>query len=75
MKFLVSAGANIDAKDKDDWTPLHDAACCNEDVEIAKFLVAHGANVHAKNADNKTPLDIAKEKKNMVVVEYLSSVK
>ena len=40
-------------------TPLHFAAGCNSNVEVAKCLVEHGADVRAKDDKGLTPLDLS----------------
>jgi cytohesin len=44
---LVEHGAEKEAKDEDDWTPLHLAAN-NGHLETVKFLVEIGANKDAR---------------------------
>ena len=58
VEYLISKGANVDAKDNDSWTPLHFAAN-NHRPEIVKYLVSKGANKNIKNTDGKTPYDYA----------------
>lgn len=43
MRDLVAAGADINAKGLNDWTPLHMAAARN-DVEAVEILLASGAD-------------------------------
>ena len=45
---MLQSGANVNAVDKDGWTPLH-AAAHWEQEEACKILAEHGANF-----DNKT---------------------
>ena len=72
VTILISNGADVNAKNNDGMTPLHYAAF-GGNVEIAKFLISNGANVHAK-VDDVTPLDLAREKKNTAMIEYLTSI-
>lgn len=58
METILKAGANIDAKNIFDETPLMSAlGRAREDV--AAFLIANGANVNAKNKFGSTPLEYA----------------
>ncbi|HJD55708.1 MAG TPA: ankyrin repeat domain-containing protein [Rickettsia endosymbiont of Pyrocoelia pectoralis] len=52
VKDLIKQGADINALDNNNTTPLHSART----LEIAKILKANGANVHAKNIHHHTPL-------------------
>ena len=54
VEYLISKGANIEAKDYLDNTPLH-CASCEQDYEIVEFLVSKGANKNAKNKYGMTP--------------------
>ena len=58
VKEWLKKGANINAVDKDGWTPLHIAAPlgCKD---VAALLIAKGANVNAAHKDGWTPLHIA----------------
>jgi hypothetical protein len=65
VKQHLADGADVHAKDKYGWTPLHHAAaeCEGEDVgykEIAELLIAKGADVNAMDVlSGSTPLDYA----------------
>jgi ankyrin repeat protein len=45
----------VDARRKDNWTPLHLASHCAK-LEMARLLLDHGANVNAEDNLLKTPL-------------------
>ena len=42
VKSLIAAGADVNAKDEDDWTPLMQAAH-NGHIETARLLLKAGA--------------------------------
>ena len=55
-KYLVmSAGADVNAKNNNKWAPLHDAAYQTR-VKIARFLLHEGALVNERDRDGFTPL-------------------
>jgi len=56
--FLLQHGADVDAKDKREFTPLHYAAEKGY-AEIAELLIEKGANVNATDTNKETPLHIA----------------
>ena len=58
IKLLLDAGANLEAVDGDEWTPLHRAANV-ENVEIVSLLVEAGLDVDAKTPDGETALYLA----------------
>jgi ankyrin repeat protein len=55
IKMLLSNGANVNAKDKFGWTPLHFATAQGSE-ELAKFLITAGGNINAKDTAGDTPL-------------------
>ena len=55
VKLLIDAGADIDARNRDNQTPLH-LACLSQCQETLKCLIQNGANVHAIYRDGRTAL-------------------
>jgi len=53
VRYLVSKGADVNAKTSYGYTPLHFAG---HDIEIVKFLVSKGANIRAKSDGGSTVL-------------------
>ena len=64
VEQAIVDGAEVDAKDSDGWTPLHNAANGGY-MEVAKLLIAKGVDVNAKVNDGRTPLDWAKDVENL----------
>ena len=71
VKYLVEHGADVNAKDNNDMTPLMDAAQEGH-LEVVKYLVEHGADVNAKHGEDWTALTSAARKGHLDVVKYLA---
>ena len=58
LELLLTAGAPVNAKGINDWTPAHMAAA-RDDVEALRVLVAHGADLTIRTGidDRATPLE------------------
>ena len=59
-ELLIANGANVNAKSKILYTPLHFCAQVNN-AEVAQYFVTHGADLTAKSDDGLTALQVAKE--------------
>jgi ankyrin repeat protein len=55
IDLLLANGANVNAKSKDGYTPLHRASV-DGDKDVVELLLTHGANVNATTNDGMTPL-------------------
>lgn len=58
ITLLLQAGADINAKDFDGWTPLHAAAHWGQD-ESCKILVENHCDMDITNSSGQTALDLA----------------
>ena len=72
VEYLISKGANIEAKDKNKKTPLH-YACYKGHLQIVEYLISKGANIKAKDSSENTPLHYASKMSQTDVVKYLLS--
>lgn len=71
LKFLVHIGANLNAKDSLDRTPLHIASSIRGQLSIVKFLVGKEVDLDARDYDSRTPLHHAAENGKLEIVKYL----
>ena len=58
VQHLIEEGANIEAQDKNQRTPLHFASYYGK-TDVVKYLVSKGANINVKGKNWKTPYDVA----------------
>jgi ankyrin repeat protein len=72
MQFLLDHGADPNARQQVDYTPMHTAAS-RGDVEMARLLLAHGAQRDARGSDGKTPADVAREHEQATFADWISS--
>jgi len=57
MVYLADLGANVNARSRLGFSPLHEAVR-NESPHAARILLSLGARVNSRSDDEKTPLDI-----------------
>jgi ankyrin repeat protein len=60
----------VNAKNTDEWTPLHLAAQ-NGHLNVVKFLVEQQAEMNMKNTNGSTPLHLAAQNGHLNVVKFL----
>ena len=60
VRWLIDAGADVNARQQMDYTPLMGAAA-NARLEILDLLLAHGADPSMKTTEGKTAADLARE--------------
>lgn len=68
MKLLIDFGANVNAKDSEQWTPLHAAATCGH-IHLVRYLISRGADLLAVNADGNMPYDICEDEPTLDYIE------
>jgi ankyrin repeat protein len=75
LQALVVAGAPLNLKGINDWTPLHLAAA-RDDVEALRILVTHGADMSIRTQidDYATPLEEARILGKLNAVRYFEEV-
>lgn len=75
LELLLHAGAPINRKGINDWTPAHMAAA-RDDVEALKVLVRHGADLSIRTQidDYATPLEEARNLGSTNAAKYLEGV-
>ena len=61
VSYLISKGANINAKTRKSLTPLHIVAECNH-IDIANILLNQRAKVNCRDERGRTPLHYAAER-------------
>lgn len=71
-RVLVAAGADVNARQRHGWTPLHGAADSG-DRGLVELLLQRGADPAATHDGGKTALDIAREKGHAEVIGILEA--
>jgi ankyrin repeat protein len=74
VQFLVQKGANKEAKDINDWTPLHHSANINRNLMVVRFLVEKKADILTKTKEGETPLHLAQKNECTSIVNYLHNL-
>ena len=71
IEALLAAGAVVDARDSDGWTPLHWAARLNKNPTVIAALLAAGADADARTHAGETPLNLASSRLPLEIREVL----
>ena len=70
VKSLIEKGADINAKDTSDRTPLHYAIEYGH-KDFVELLIVNGADVNAKDKDGNAPGHVALRKNNSAILDLL----
>lgn len=68
VTLLLEAGAGVNARDAELWTPLHAAATCGH-RHLVELLVARGANLLAVTSDGDMPYDLCEDEATLDCLE------
>ncbi|NXW11817.1 PP16A phosphatase, partial [Fregetta grallaria] len=60
VTVLLEAGADVNARDGELWTPLHAAATCGH-LRLVQLLIRGGADLLAVNSDGNMPYDLCED--------------
>jgi ankyrin repeat protein len=56
VEFLLRAGADLEARDKEGLTALHHSLDSFASTDVAELLVSAGANLNSRSSEGETPL-------------------
>ncbi|NXF42268.1 PP16A phosphatase, partial [Nyctibius bracteatus] len=65
---LLDAGATVNARDTELWTPLHAAATCGH-LGLVRLLIQRGADLLAVNSDGNMPYDLCEDEVTLDAIE------
>ena len=69
MGMLLERGANVNAQEEDESTPLHPVSFqCHWHPELVRMLLEHGADVSVRNNLGLTPSLLASRSRNVEVI-------
>jgi ankyrin repeat protein len=71
-RLLVAAGADVNARQQDGFTPLHETAHSGN-LELTRYLLAHEADPGARNDQGRTPAEVARERGHSEVAQMLEA--
>jgi ankyrin repeat protein len=70
VRVLVEAGAPIDPRQLEGWTPLH-GAVHQGNLEMTQYLLAHGADLKLQNDKGKNAIGLAADEVNVEMLKLL----
>lgn len=68
VQQLLEAGADVNARDSECWTPLHAAATCGH-LHLVELLISRGADLLAVNMDGNMPYDLCEDEQTLDYLE------
>ncbi|XP_048214551.1 alanine aminotransferase 1 isoform X2 [Perognathus longimembris pacificus] len=68
VQQLLEAGADVNARDSECWTPLHAAATCGH-LHLVELLISRGADLLAVNTDGNMPYDLCEDEQTLDCLE------
>ena len=71
IRLLVAAGADVNSRGSDGWTPLTNCCLYGNDEGLRLLLAAPGIDINRPNRGGDTPLQVALEKGNFECVRLL----
>ena len=69
VRTLLTLGANPNAQDNAEWSPLHEA-CNRGNLGVVRLLHKHGADINLKGFGRDTPLHDAARNGQLKVTSY-----
>ena len=72
VKLLVDAGAPVNGRQQEGWTPLQEAVQSG-DLEMTCYLLAHGADPRQQNDAGKSAIGLAAERGNVEILKLLKA--
>src|SRR3989454_2582118 len=72
VKVLVDAGAPVNGRQQEGWSPLQEAVQSG-DVEMTRYLLAHGADPRQQNDAGKSAIGLAAERGNAEILKLLKA--
>ncbi|NXG01398.1 PP16A phosphatase, partial [Sakesphorus luctuosus] len=68
VSVLLDAGADVNSRDTELWTPLHAAATCGH-LHLVQLLIQRGADLLAVNSDGNMPYDLCEDEATLDFLE------
>jgi len=72
VKLLVDAGAPVNGRQQEGWTPLQEAVRSG-DLEMTRYLLAHGADPRQQNEAGQSAIGLAAERPNVEILKLLKA--